>query len=542
MRYKDILVEAIKDEIEPYMVDAIRSIEDLPESDKELILNADVNPSSLRAYLEFGKHEIDMGGLEIQDDDGQVFVSNRLNRLLNKMRDSVSKSDIILYLNFLGVLSGTSRNDELYTVLREKDDVGLKQVLNMKVPALNDKEFAFVMQYIDDEDRYIYSSAIDEAQRLCNGIINRLDGIHNNKSYKNLSKYRFDIADNQEGAMKSLYHYLLNNLIISPKYLGKLGSLKKKTYVSDIVKFIEENKNKYELFSVLSELDYIADIVKEVNKYEKITNEDGSAFRDVLPLLYFKDKVQSRPKTKLVKVLGKWFKAKNTDMYNDYLELVNLLNTNTKKDKKQFYLYISDRPDDKLRMATASVKRTCQNLHDGGHRRCLPSNLVDDMAVAYIISDKVMVDNAGKKHPYKIHSRCLLRLSSDGSGIVIHNEYNTLAVDWAKILQGYVTRYGWMNVKFQREGLFIKPAILNKLKQMPYLDDKERSIGFDSDKSSYSKLPIELLTKFLDKEGLKKYYDDLEDMRLMDYEDAIDYYEGEYGWLQDKIKTKNNVR
>ena len=84
------------------------------------------------------------------------------------------------------------------------------------------------------------------------------------------------------------------------------------------------------------------------------------------------------------------------------------------------YLYITDKPDDKLRMSISQFYDSCQNIYTGGEQgtewnKKLLSNVFDpNSKVAYLIYDKPYKDTKGNEHPITSIARCILRVNKKG--------------------------------------------------------------------------------------------------------------------------------
>jgi hypothetical protein len=98
------------------------------------------------------------------------------------------------------------------------------------------------------------------------------------------------------------------------------------------------------------------------------------------------------------------------------------------------YLYITDKPDDKLRMSISQFYDSCQNIYSGGEtgtqwNKKLLSNVFDkNSKVAYLIYDKPYKDTKGNEHPYTSIARCILRVNKDG-GVMFDKVYPTKLED-----------------------------------------------------------------------------------------------------------------
>ena len=94
------------------------------------------------------------------------------------------------------------------------------------------------------------------------------------------------------------------------------------------------------------------------------------------------------------------------------------------------YLYITDKPDDKLRMSVSQFYDSCQNIYTGGEpgtqwNKKLLSNVFDkNSKVAYLIYNKPYKDTKGNEHPYTSIARCILRVNKDG-GVMFDKVYPT---------------------------------------------------------------------------------------------------------------------
>jgi hypothetical protein len=108
--------------------------------------------------------------------------------------------------------------------------------------------------------------------------------------------------------------------------------------------------------------------------------------------------------------------------------IVNYLDNVKKLQTAKLYLYISDKPDDKLRMSISRYYDSCQNLYSGGdegttHNKKLLSNVFDvNSKVAYLIYDAPFTDNRGNEHPFTSVARTIIRVN-EGGGIMFDRVY-----------------------------------------------------------------------------------------------------------------------
>lgn len=92
------------------------------------------------------------------------------------------------------------------------------------------------------------------------------------------------------------------------------------------------------------------------------------------------------------------------------------------------FLYITDKPDDKLRMSISQFYDSCQNIYTGGEEgtewnKKLLSNVFDpNSKVAYLIYDKPYKDTKGNEHPITTIARCILRVNKEG-GVMFDKVY-----------------------------------------------------------------------------------------------------------------------
>ena len=121
--------------------------------------------------------------------------------------------------------------------------------------------------------------------------------------------------------------------------------------------------------------------------------------------------------------------------------------TNSKKiidninDEIKVYLYITDKPDDKLRMSISKFYDSCQNLYSGGdagtqYNKKLLSNVFDpNSKVAYLITDMPFTDNMGNKHPFTSIARTIIRVNENG-GIMFDRVYpSKMELDFYNIIE-----------------------------------------------------------------------------------------------------------
>jgi hypothetical protein len=103
-------------------------------------------------------------------------------------------------------------------------------------------------------------------------------------------------------------------------------------------------------------------------------------------------------------------------------------------DNPKLFLYITDKPDDKLRMSISAIYDSCQNLYSGGEEgtqwnKKLLSNVFDvNSKVAYLIYDSPYTDNKGNRHPFTSVARTIIRVNEKG-GIMFDKVYPTYLED-----------------------------------------------------------------------------------------------------------------
>lgn len=94
----------------------------------------------------------------------------------------------------------------------------------------------------------------------------------------------------------------------------------------------------------------------------------------------------------------------------------------------KLFLYISDKPDDKLRMSVSRFYDSCQNIYTGGDsgtqfNKKLLSNVFDkNSKVAYLIFNAPFRDKMGNPHPFTSIARTVLRVNKEG-GVMFDRVY-----------------------------------------------------------------------------------------------------------------------
>ena len=118
----------------------------------------------------------------------------------------------------------------------------------------------------------------------------------------------------------------------------------------------------------------------------------------------------------------------NDKVFNGLRDPIINYRTNIRSIKEsKLYLYITDKPDDKLRMSISKFYNSCQNLYTGGnegtsYNKKLLSNVFDENSkVAYLIFDAPFRDNMGNTQPYTSIARAMIR--TDGKKIMFDQVY-----------------------------------------------------------------------------------------------------------------------
>jgi hypothetical protein len=108
--------------------------------------------------------------------------------------------------------------------------------------------------------------------------------------------------------------------------------------------------------------------------------------------------------------------------------IVNYQENIRKIQDAKLYLYITDKPDDKLRMSVSMFYDSCQNIYTGGdsgtdYNKKLLSNVFDENSkVAYLIFDSPFRDKMGNSHPFSSIARTIIRVNESG-GIMFDRVY-----------------------------------------------------------------------------------------------------------------------
>jgi len=195
--------------------------------------------------------------------------------------------------------------------------------------------------------------------------------------------------------------------------------------------------------------------------------------------------------------------------------VVNLTkNLNNIQSQTKLYLYITDKPDDKLRMSLSKYYDSCQNLYSGGdegttHNIKLLSNVFDvNSKVAYLIYDAPFTDNRGNEHPFTSIARTIIRVN-EGGGVMFDRVYpGKMENDFYQIIE-------------DATGL--------------------KNEGKDGDKYHYSGI-TGLPTPYMDKYDLVRKGGQVDDEKIKalinQYELTADDYEFTYGGDEDTIVVR----
>ena len=150
--------------------------------------------------------------------------------------------------------------------------------------------------------------------------------------------------------------------------------------------------------------------------------------------------------------------------------IINYQQNVKKVGESPLYLYITDKPDDKLRMSVSQFYDSCQNIYTGGEQgtqwnKKLLSNVFDkNSKVAYLIYDKPYKDTKGNEHPITTIARCILRVNKDG-GVMFDRVYpnNLEKIFYSIITESTgIENVGKTNDIYDYEGVEGLPA--------PYMD------------------------------------------------------------------------
>ena len=245
-----------------------------------------------------------------------------------------------------------------------------------------------------------------------------------------------------------------------PKHSDKIPNIKVEVQdknitnktISELVQYFSENIvkqfNQSELFKVISKNSFLSNLIIESIGFNPIdTSGDTAKQIKRFTFLYSKDfrlpvgkdnqisnPVFSNNKSGIgnfLKVSSKAFPELGNlnveSMINDkhFVGLRDpIINyqTNLKKiTDAKLYLYISDKPDDKLRMSISLFYNSCQNLYTGGeagtqYNKKLLSNVFDENSkVAYLMFDSPFRDKNGNMHPFSSIARTIIRLNNKGN-------------------------------------------------------------------------------------------------------------------------------
>jgi hypothetical protein len=245
-----------------------------------------------------------------------------------------------------------------------------------------------------------------------------------------------------------------------PKHTDKIPNVKvevedqnitNKT-ISELVQYFSENIVKQfsqsQMFKVISKNSYLSNLIIDSIGFNPVdTSGDTSKQIKRLSFLYSKDfrlpvgkdnqisnPTFSNNKSSignLLKVSSKIFPELNDlnveSMINDKHfvglrdPIINYQMNLKKITDAKLYLYITDKPDDKLRMSISLFYDSCQNLYSGGdvgtqYNKKLLSNVFDENSkVAYLMFDSPFRDKNGNMHPFSSIARTIIRINNEGN-------------------------------------------------------------------------------------------------------------------------------
>lgn len=201
--------------------------------------------------------------------------------------------------------------------------------------------------------------------------------------------------------------------------------------------------------------------------------------------------------------------------------------TNLKKiTDAKLYLYITDKPDDKLRMSISLFYDSCQNLYTGGdvgtqYNKKLLSNVFDENSkVAYLMFDSPFRDKNGNTHPFSSIARTILRVNNQG-GVMFDRVYPG---DMKEIFYNIIEdKTGLKNVGQQDDVYHYKGVGLPS----PYMDNyKIKNVGEknyeENDRIEALMSVAEFDPKNLDVISDTQYSFDGETWEVYTYEEAIE--------------------
>jgi hypothetical protein len=229
--------------------------------------------------------------------------------------------------------------------------------------------------------------------------------------------------------------------------------------ISELVQYFSENILKQfsqsEMFKMINKNSYLSKIITDSIGFNPVdTSGDTSKQIKRLSFLYSKDfrlpvgkdnqisnPTFSNNKSSIgnfLKISSKVFPELNNlnveSMINDKHfvglrdPIINYQMNLKKVTDATLYLYITDKPNDKLRMSISHFYDSCQNLYTGGdlgtqYNKKLLSNVFDENSkVAYLMFDSPFRDKNGNMHPYSSIARTIIRVNNEG-GIMFDRVY-----------------------------------------------------------------------------------------------------------------------
>ena len=257
--------------------------------------------------------------------------------------------------------------------------------------------------------------------------------------------------------------------------------------VSDTKEIIEflNNEADSRLYILLQE-SALADILNDNNVFsemfcESLGTDCDFPTLDVFKLSYNKnfrvpisETEFSKNKTSLTKFIEYFNKiypdhSVQYNMQKDkvYVGLRNsVLNSGTDNEITELYLYISDKPDEKLRSSVSNYYSSCMNLYTGQYNHRLVTNVFDpNTKICYIISDKKYTDEKGNIHNNTPISRCFIRYSN---GKIMFDKVYPATPLFEDTMPKIITKYTGLENK-GKKNMYYEFGKIDKL-PLPYMD------------------------------------------------------------------------
>ena len=292
---------------------------------------------------------------------------------------------------------------------------------------LTESQIQFITEVLKDEIPSYMSDIIKKRYQSVPDILDRDIPKHTDK----IPNVKVEITD--ENLNQKIKNDLVNHFsenIISQYELSNIAKLIKEN--NDFYRLLDESAEDVNLANISpryirhSSEDTIESIGYLYSKEFKLPTTQST---DIKKPIFGKNKSGIATLLKVSKKLFTELKDLDVESLINDKRLVGLrepiINYHTNLDKlleqTKLYLYITDKPDDKLRMSISKYYDSCQNLYTGNeqgtqYNKKLLANVFDpNSKVAYLIYNVPFTDSRGNQHPFTSIARTIIRVNENGN-------------------------------------------------------------------------------------------------------------------------------